>query len=41
MADFDINTLISEVTDEADTSTTVRIAEGQVSQAKGKSGAIA
>jgi len=41
MADFDVNALISEVTGGADTSTTVRIAEGQVSQAKGKSGAIA
>ena len=41
MADFDVNALISEVTGGTDTSATVRIAEGQVSQAKGKSGAIA
>lgn len=38
MADFDVNALISEVTGEADTTTTVRVADGAVSQAKGKSG---
>ena len=38
MADFDVNALISEVTGGADTTTTVRVADGAVSQAKGKSG---
>ena len=38
MADFNVDALIAEVTGGADTTTTVRVADGQVSQAKGKSG---
>lgn len=38
--EFNIDSLISEVTGGADTSTTVQVADGQVSQAKGKSGAF-
>lgn len=38
--DFDVNALISEVTGGSDTSTTVKVADGKVSQAQGKSGAF-
>ena len=36
--EFNVDSLITEVTGGADTTTTVRVADGQVSQAKGKSG---
>ena len=38
MVDFDVNALISEITGGADTTTTVRVADGAVSQAMAKSG---
>lgn len=38
MADFNIDALISEVTGGADSTSNVRVADGAVSQAKGKSG---
>lgn len=38
MADFNVDALISEVTGGADSTSTVRVADGAVSQAKGKSG---
>lgn len=36
--EFNVDSLIAEVTGGADTTTTVTVAEGAVSQAKGKSG---
>ena len=36
--EFNVDSLIAEVTGGADTTTTVTVAEGDVSQAKGKSG---
>lgn len=36
--EFNVDALISEVTGGADSTTTVRVADGAVSQAKGKSG---
>ena len=38
--EFNVDALISEVTGGSDTTTTVTVAEGAVSQAKGKSGFI-
>ena len=38
--EFNVDSLIAEVTGGADTTTTVRVADGAVSQAKGKSGAF-
>lgn len=38
--EFNVDALISEVTGGSDTTTTVRVASGEVSQAKGKSGVM-
>lgn len=40
MADFNVDSLIAEVTGGADSTSTVRVADGAVSQAKGKSGVM-